>query len=559
MDASAFDPWIFIAGLGLFLFGMVQLELGLAAVVGPSMRRLLRRSTRHPLQGILTGTVATAILQSSSVVTLMVLAFVGAGTLTLSHALGIVIGANLGTTFTGWVVATLGFKIDLETIALPLVGLGGLTVVFVRAGHSLGETGRIAFGLGLLLLGLGYMKASIQDVQAALDVQAMASWPPIVFAIVGFVFTAIIRSSSGAMMITLSALAAGQIELLAAAALIIGADLGTTTTALLGGLKGRAEKRRVAMAHFLFNLITDVAAFLLLVPLLYLVQEIIGISDPLYALVAFHSSFNVMGILMFAPVLGPFAAFLSRRFSDDTPATAEFISRIPVEVSDAAMDALHLETTHLIARVMRHNLSALDARGRDWPPVKIRSGRPGIFALGATQDEYANLKHLEGEVLEFTLALQQQSLASEDARRVSAEILAIRHALQSAKAMKDVRHDLRAYREAGDHRERLVTGIGDTLVGVYAELSGQWRLDEASSVFSALAEHYAANRARYEDLTRAIYDDLTADRYSPEEVSGALNINREVYSSTKALIESVSHHLLSPGQVEDLEAVPPTS
>jgi len=558
MDAVNLQPWTFVAGLGLFLFGMSQLEQGLDGLIGAPMRKLLRYGTRTPARGIVTGALTTAVLQSSSVVMLLVLAFVGAGILDLRNALGIVLGANLGTTFTGWVVATLGFKLDLEALALPMLGLGAMGVVFLRTGARLSDAGRALLGLGLLLLGLIYMKESIASLRDASDITALADYPLFVYLLAGFLFTAIIQSSSATMMITLSALSLGLVELQTAAALVVGADLGTTITALLGGMRGRAEKKRVALAHFLFNLITDMTAFLLLVPLLHLLRFGLGITDPLFLLVAFHSSFNLLGILLFAPFLGPFARYLERRFTHELPRAAQFVSHVPPDVTDAALDALRLEATNLIGQVMRYNLRQLGAHGSEWPPVTPSPTQGRFPRLGGDHDEYARIKLLEGEILDFTLALQRQPLTADDAQQVSCEIVAIRHALQAAKAVKDVCHDLQSYRRAGGHRELLVDTLAHGSEADYAQMSRLWRASDPSTTFTTLAELDAANRASYEARTRAIYEDLTADRYAPEDVSSALNISREAYGSTKALIESVSHHLLAPAQVSDLEAVPPS-
>jgi len=350
---AQFDFWRMLAGLGLFLFAMAQLELALKAIGGRSLAAFLRRRTDSSLKAMAGGIVATAFLQSSSVVSLMVLAFTAAGLLNLASALGVVFGANLGTTFTGWIVATLGFKVDLEALVLPLIAAGGLLFVFGRDRAS--SVGQAVTGLALLLLGLQFMKESVALLADGLDVgqlAALAAWQYLLF---GTVFAAIIQSSSATMVITLAALDAGVINLPNAAAIAIGADLGTTSTVLLGALKGSASKRRVAVAHLLFNLVTDLLAFALRLPLLHLVAAV-GIQDPLYALVAFHSAFNVLGLLIFVPGIRPFAAWLENRFRAELPDESHYIREVEPAVVEAAMQALDRETAHLIARVVRQNM-----------------------------------------------------------------------------------------------------------------------------------------------------------------------------------------------------------
>ena len=232
---SQFNTWEFLAGLGIFLLAMVLLEDSLEKLAGRPFKKFLRRHTDRPVKAILSGTFVTAILQSSSVVSLMVLAFVGAGIIELKNAIGIIIGSNLGTTFTGWVVAIFGFNFDIEEFTLPFIAFGGLSMVFFAKREKLFLFGQLIIGFGFLFLGLDYMKSSIALLAENFDISPFAAYSPYLLFLVGFVLTAIIQSSSAAMVIALSALYAQIITLEAAAAMVIGNDLGTTTTVILGG------------------------------------------------------------------------------------------------------------------------------------------------------------------------------------------------------------------------------------------------------------------------------------------------------------------------------------
>ena len=277
------DLWRLAAGLGLFLFGMHQLEQALTQLAGRSFKKFLRQYTAKPLRGVLAGAVTTAALQSSSVVSLIVLAFVGTGIISLASALGIVFGSNLGTTMTGWIVATIGFKLDIEALALPLITIGGFGVVWSATGTRRSGASHFVVGLGLMLMGLEFMKAGALIATTLFDPSALAGYPLIIFLLAGLLLTAIIQSSSATIMITLSALYAGAIPLDSAAAIAIGADLGTTITALLGALAGSAAKKRVAAAVVLFNVVADTIAFLSLKPLLRFITEVLAIGDPLFS------------------------------------------------------------------------------------------------------------------------------------------------------------------------------------------------------------------------------------------------------------------------------------
>ena len=362
-----FDFWKLLAGLGLFLFAMLQIETALRAIGGRTFRQFLRNYTDRPLKGVLTGTLVTATLQSSSVVGLMVLAFVGAGIMSLQNALGVIFGSNLGTTFTGWIVATLGFKLDIEALSLPLIAVG--TLALLSAGGRVAEFGRVLAGLGFLLLGLDFMKTSVAAFQGIVDPAAMAGFNAWQYLLFGVIFAAVIQSSSATMMVALAALDSGLITLPSAAAVAIGADLGTTTTVLLGALKGTGAKKRVALAHFLFNVVTDSIAFAIRLPLLAVVSAI-GIDDPLLALVAFHSLFNLLGIALFLPFTGILAARLSTVFTTEPERVARHVIEVNPEISDAALTAIEEETAHLLTNVIHQNMHVFE------PPLPLPPGSP---------------------------------------------------------------------------------------------------------------------------------------------------------------------------------------
>ena len=253
-----------LAGLGLFMLGMKQLEESIAALTGVTFRRFVRDHASTPLRGIAVGTSATAVLQSSSLVSLLVLAFVGAGILPLAGAIGVILGANLGTTLTGWLVATLGFKLNLSTLALAMIGVGGVGSVLLPRGARLREFLALVVGLGLLLFGLDLMKQGVESFAGQFDVSPFADLPIWAMALLGVGVTAVIQSSSAAMMIALSALHGGVLGLEAAAAFAAGTGVGTTVTAMIGAVGGSPDKKRVAAAHVGFNLFKAALALLLL-------------------------------------------------------------------------------------------------------------------------------------------------------------------------------------------------------------------------------------------------------------------------------------------------------
>ena len=232
------------SGLGMFLFGMFYMEIALKELAGIRFKQWIKNSTSSRVKSLLTGTLATAVLQSSSVVTLMTLSFVSTSLVSLESAIGIIFGSNLGTTVTAWIVATLGFKVKIELFALPMIGLGGFMLILNSSHKRLEAVAKILIGFGLLFFGLEIMKNSIETLGHNFDLSLYTHYPLIVFVGLGFIITALIQSSSATTAIILSALYAGILSFEQSAAMVIGANVGTTVTALLGGIGGIPDKKR---------------------------------------------------------------------------------------------------------------------------------------------------------------------------------------------------------------------------------------------------------------------------------------------------------------------------
>ncbi|MCB0386983.1 MAG: Na/Pi cotransporter family protein, partial [Bdellovibrionales bacterium] len=262
-----FDFWKLIAGLGIFLFGMFLMEESVRKLSGRSFRRLIRDYTRGRFRSIASGVFTTGLLQSSSAISLMVLAFVGAGVMDMTSAIGVIMGSNLGTTLTGWIVATLGFSFKIESFALPLIGIGGLGLIFLGKSEKYSNISKLMVGFGFLFLGLDYMKGGVEALASQFDLSTFRDYNIFVFVGLGFIFTVLMQSSSATLAIVLTTLHAGVIDFHSGAGLVIGANIGTTFTIILGAMGAAQVKKRVALSHFLFNVVTAVVALALVYPL----------------------------------------------------------------------------------------------------------------------------------------------------------------------------------------------------------------------------------------------------------------------------------------------------
>jgi phosphate:Na+ symporter len=550
-----FDLWKFLAGLGLFLFGMSQLENGVKELAGRRFKIFIKKHTKNKLKAILGGTVITAILQSSSVVSLMLLAFVGAGVISMKNALGIILGSNLGTTFTGWLVATLGFKVDIESFIMPFIAIGGMLVVLFPKRLQLFNTGLLTLGLALLFLGLSFMKDSITYLAENFDISIFSGYGPVVFLLVGFIFTALIQSSSASMVITLSALNAGIIDFHAAAALVIGADLGTTITVLLGGFQGTVSKKRVALGHFLFNLVTDIIAFLSMGLLILFITDILNIKDELFGLVVFHSAFNIMGIIIFYPFLGQFADFLNKRFTSFNDRAGFFIHETTVEVPETALEALKNETGHLLSLVLKLWGTAFLQQFHQ--PARPGNGR--FFKPKENfKDHYYEIKRLHGEMINFYGDLQKQSLTEEESSKLSRIITATGNSLYAAKDIKDIEIDLVNFRKSSNSTlNTLYDFFYDTSRSMISKFGQMLDSESDHLFFEELGTLMVDIQKNYDKLLEMVYDHSNRQHLEEEEIATVLNVNRELYSSSKAIILVLKDHKLNSQQAAEFENLPP--
>jgi phosphate:Na+ symporter len=333
-----------LGGLGLFLLGMVVMTEGLKAMAGDTLHGWLQRFTHSPTSGALTGTIATAILQSSSATTVTTVGFVAAGLLTFPQALGIIFGANLGTTMTGWMVALFGFKLKIGMAALPVIFAGAMLHLFGRGRWS--QFGRAVAGFGVIFLGIGFTQ---EGMAGFTDQLTPASFPPdslsgrIVLVGLGALITVITRSSSAGVAMAMTALSVGAINFPQAAAMIIGMDVGTTVTAVIAAIGSSQAARRTGFSHTLFNVFTAVAALILLDPYLWVLDRWrpgLIFDSPEMALVGFHTLFNAVALLIGVPLAKPFARMMEALVPERSLSLARRLDRGLLREPVAATAAL---------------------------------------------------------------------------------------------------------------------------------------------------------------------------------------------------------------------------
>ncbi|MBA3069786.1 MAG: Na/Pi cotransporter family protein [Hyphomonas sp.] len=447
-----------LGGIGLFLLGMNLLTDGLKLAAGDGLRAILRRWTGTPVRGLFAGAFLTGIVQSSSATTVATIGFVNAGLLTLSHAVWVIFGANVGTTMTGWLVSLIGLRIDVSAMALPFIGIGMLGRLVSASRPRASGIGQAVAGFGLFFLGIGILKDGFGELipqLSFLDPSDLGFFGPFVFLMLGAGMSFLTQSSSAAVAILLTATAGGAIPIELAAASIIGADVGTTSTAAYASLSATPAAKRAAAAQILFNIATGVLAFILLPVLLPAAKAITGAifedAGDTVALAAFHTLFNLIGVAVWFP----FAGLLIRRLQtmfvspDEAIGRPQFLDPTLAEVPAVALRGLLLE----VDRMMRVAFERATAR-LETPGAGGRDGthEAGVLALGQA-------------IRDFISQLSRAALPSETVEALPDIIRCVQHIEEVATESRALLAEIRLPDAASDDARwsRLQAGVVATL------------------------------------------------------------------------------------------------
>ena len=530
------EIWKFLAGLGFFLYGMSQLESILKSISGRSLKLFLKRNTQNLFKAIAGGAIITGIVQSSTVVSLIVLAFVEAGVITFRNALGVILGTNLGTTLTGWIIATVGFKIDVLSYSLPVIAVSAIGIFFFGKRKYLRDIFALFFALGILFLGLGYMKEGAITLVKDFDVTAYSGYDTYVFVFIGFVLTSIIQSSSATVAITLTAIYAGVLNFPSAAGMVIGAEVGTTLTILLWGMKGSHDKKRVAWGNFIYNIFTATIAYTFLHQFIYFIENIVQIKSPLIGLALFQTSINVLSIILFIPFLNVFAKWLENKFTAKDNNTNSYAGAALPLLPVLATNALRKETENLFHKTLQFNKNILCSekpKANGW----LDNLKSITQSYTGTEEEYQRIKQTEGDLLVYYSNIPKINLEIEEKTLLLHYLNALRQCVYAAKAIKDIEHNLKEFEAS----------VNDVLHQQCAVISNEWnefdnqinqQLHSSDKSKLSMELDTAMNEvlAQDEKTKMEIIQQLKNNQLSEVEVSTLMNVHREMLSCKKSLL-----------------------
>jgi phosphate:Na+ symporter len=419
----AYDNFKTIAsGIAILLFGMVLLEEGFKVFAKGPLQSILKKATNKLYKSISAGALVTAIIQSSSLVSIIAISFISAGLISLSAGIGLIFGANIGTTATAWLVAGFGLKIKISELAMPML-IFGIIFSFQKK-RSLKGLGDILAGLGFFFLGIYFMKEGFDVFKEYIDLSqyAVSGFLGVfLYTGIGIIITTILQSSSATLALILTALSAGQIEYENALALAIGANVGTTITAVLGSIGSNIYGKRLAGAHFIFNVITGLVALVLIYPLANLVNAIadsinISATDYTLKLAVFHTLFNFIGVVLMIPFIKGLERILLKVFKEqehkdfDEP---KYLNEAVLQFPHSIITALIKESKNLykesIFEIVAHgmNIHRNDIKSNKKVKTIVKKAHKN-FNVNIEDIYYKKVKHIYGEIIRYATIAEKE-------------------------------------------------------------------------------------------------------------------------------------------------------
>ena len=413
-----------IGGLGLFLLAIGMMTEGLKLAAGNALRTLLAKWSKTPFRGVVSGAAMTALVQSSSAVTVASLGFVNAGLLSMRHALGIVYGANIGTTMTGWLVAMVGFKLNIQAVALPMIGVG-MILKLLKPNSRLASVGIAIAGFGLFFVGIDSLKTAFEGIVSTFDLSQFKAEGVegfLMYLVIGFVMTVLTQSSSASIALTITAATSGMVGIYAAGAMVIGANIGTTSTAMFASIGATSSAKRVAAAQVVFNVATAVVAALILPLLFGLIHWVTAVAeidaDPGITLAIFHTLFNLLGVALIFPLNDKLASFLEQRFVslEEEASKPKHLDKNIAQTPDLAVNALILEL-----------LSVSDRFLHVYPKLFSQQSSE----ITAVENDIHGVEALCQHISQFIVDVERAAL-SEETTKALASLMRVEHYMLSS-------------------------------------------------------------------------------------------------------------------------------
>ncbi len=540
------------AGVAIFLFGMIALEEGFKAFSGGTLEKILQRSTDKMYKSIGFGFITTALMQSSSLVSVLTISFLGAGLIGLTQGVGIILGANIGTTTGAWLMAGFGLKVKISAYAMPML-VFGVILIFQKA-KSLKGIGYILTGLGFLFLGIHYMKEGFEAFKDTVDLANLSVGGLkglFIFIGVGILATVIMQSSHATIVLILAALSVGQITYENALALTIGANIGTTITAIIGSFSSNIDGKRLAAAHLIFNVTTAAIAILIMdqmITTVSAISDLIGIAPDNHTLklAVFDSLFKIMGVVIFIPFVNKLVTFLQTRLKPSAMSEtksfdkAKYLNESVLGTSMTTMAAIRKETKHLYDNafeIITHGLNI--KRSNILSDMPLEEAVKDIYGQSAIDiDDFYNrrIKGIYGEIIDFSTKAQSQ-MAPDEIEELYKIKLANRDIVEAVKDTKHLQKNLVKYaKSTNPHIKFEYDSMRKDLAELLRTINKVTVSEEEDEILLLLSKA-KVHTERYDIIANGKLDNLIRNRLISNEMATSLmNDSNYAYNISTNLI-----------------------
>ncbi len=550
------------AGVAIFLFGMMVLGEGFKAFSGGTLEKVLQASTSNLGKSTLFGFVTTALMQSSSLVSVLTISFLGAGLIQLVQGVGIIYGANIGTTTGAWLMAGFGLKVKISAYAMPMLVFG--VILIFQKSKNLKGLGYILTGLGFLFLGIHYMKEGFEAFKNAIDLTQFAVGGfqgLLIFIGIGILATVVMQSSHATIILVITALSVGQITYENALALTIGANIGTTITAIIGSLSSNVDGKRLAGAHFIFNVTTAIIAVILIQPIMTIVGSIgdfLGIANDNYTLrlAVFDSFFKVMGVVIMVPFTGKLVKFLETYIKPASSVTTEdgvnitvsknrYLNNSVLEMPQTAMRALIKETQHLYDNAFEIIVHGLNLKRNNilstMPIDEVIKDNYREEPIDIEQFYQYKIKNLYGEIIDFSTKAQSD-MSEDDIKMLYKVKLANRDIVEAVKDTKHLQKNLEIYlNDSNEYIKAEYEKIRKNLIELLRAVSGILTMQEETGIVLSLSKIKLATK-KNDIILNGGLDKLVRNDLITNEMATSL-MNDSAYAN------DIAKHLISMAEI----------
>lgn len=557
------------AGVAIFLFGMLMLEDGFKLFSGGFLESVLAKATGSVPRSLLFGIVTTTIMQSSSLVSLITISFLSAGLISLLAGVGIVFGANIGTTTGAWLVAGFGLKVNISAYAMPLLAVG-IVLVFQSSKYLKGS-GYVLAGLGFLFLGIHHMKEGFETFKDAFDLTRFAMTGILgllVYTLVGTLATVVMQSSHATMVLIITALAAGQISYENALALAIGANIGTTITAIIGSLTANYQGKQLALAHLIFNTATSAVALIFINQIrlaVDLVSGAVGIADTDYALklAVFHTIFNVIGVGLMLPLLPRLITFIERMIKEPALdlSRPKYLSQAVDEFPATIVSALQNEVRHLYSNAVELIAHGLNIHRHDLFATSdiaaFVTNSHGPVEIDIDQRYEQRIKTLYSAIVEFTTRASGKELPPDVIARVYELRDVAERIVHAVKDIKHLRRNATRYtaRPQGAATD-LYNGLRTEIARILVEIEKLERAAPEDRSRLWLDEERVQVEKDNREANQRIESLIRDGRISAEVATSYLNDSNYAYGAMRDLIEAAQgYYVAADSAIAEIEKI----